>query len=157
MKKLFLGLLCFVFFSCNFIDKKVPEKEELLNERLQEINWNEVTLYPSVSECDSITDKALAKSCFFDYLTHSVQERLSTDTLSVLYPEIDTIYLKVTVNADSSVYFESQLNDKLDHKTQRIDSLIKVRLQNFPEINPGQKEGIPVKTEFILPVILKVE
>src|SRR5690606_23106624 len=127
MKKLFLGLLCFVFSSCNFIDKKVPEKEELLNERLQEINWDEVTLYPSVSDCDSITDKALAKSCFFDYLTQSVQERLLIDTLSILYPEIDTIYLKVTVNPDSSVYFESQLSDNLDYKTQKIDSLIKVR------------------------------
>jgi len=157
MKKLLFYLFCLVFCSCNFLDKKIPEKEELLNERLQEINWNEVTLYPSVSECDSITDKALAKSCFFNYLTQSVQDRLSIDTLSILYPEIDTIYLKVTVNPDSSVYFESQLSDNLDYKTQKIDSLIKVRLQNFPEINPGQKEGIPVKTEFILPVILKVE
>jgi|SRR5690554_69007 len=157
MKKLLFYLFCLVFCSCNFLDKTIPEKEELLNERLQEINWNEVTLYPSTPDCDSITDKISAKNCFFNYLTQSVQERLSTDTLSVLYPEIDTIYLKVTVNPDSSVYFESQFNNKLDYKTQKIDSLIKVRLQNFPEIKPGQKEGIPVKTEFILPVILKVE
>lgn len=157
MKKLLFYLFCLVFSSCNFFEKEVPKEEELLDERLQQINWNEVTVYPSVSDCDSITDKTLAKTCFFDYLTKSVQERLSTDTLSVLYPEIDTIYLKVTVHPDTSVLFEPQFDNKSDYNIQKIDSLIKLRLKNLPEIKPAQKEGILVKTEFILPVILKIE
>lgn len=156
MKKAIFFLFCLVLCSCNF-DKRVPEKENLLTERLQEIDWNEVTRYPSVSVCDSFTDKTSLKNCFFDYLTKSVQERLSTDTLSVLYPEIDTIHIKVTVNPDASLVFEPQFIKDLNYGNQKIDSIIKVRLQNFPQIEPAQKEGIPVKTEFVLPVVLKVE
>lgn len=157
MKKLLFYLFCLVFCSCNLIDKKIPEKEELLNERLQEMDWNEVTHYPSISDCESITDKNLGKKCFFEYLTKSVQDRLSVDTLSVLYPEIDTVNIKITVNPDNSLFFETQFTNKSSYNIKKIDSLINVRLKDFPEIKAAQKEGIPVKTEFILPVILKVE
>ncbi len=157
MNKLLFFIFCLLFCSCNFIDKKVPQKDDLLNERLQEIDWSEVTRYPSVKECDSIIDKALQKACFFEQLTKSVQERLAVDTLSILYPDIDTINVKVTINPDASLIFEPQYDEELSYGNQKIDSIIRIRLQDFPEIKPAQKEGIPVKTEFIIPVILKVE
>jgi hypothetical protein len=34
---------------------------------------------------------------------------------------------------------------------------LKARLIDFPKINPALKRGIPVKSQFILPVILKVQ
>lgn len=157
MKKILFFLFCLTLVSCNFIDKKIPEKETLLNERLQEIDWNEVTRYPSVSTCDSFTDKTAQKKCFFDYLTKSLQDRLSADTLSVLYPQIDTIHIKVTINPDATLAFEPQFTKDLNYGNQKIDSIIKARLQGFPQIEPAQKEGIPVKTEFILPIVLKLE
>lgn len=157
MNKLLFFIFCLLLCSCNFIDKKIPEKEELLNERLQEIDWSEVTRYPSVSACDSITDKTAQKTCFFEYLARAVQQRLAGDTLSVLYPEIDTINVKVTINPDASLVFEPQYDKELSYGNQKIDSLITLRLQNFLKIEPAQKEGIPVKTEFVIPVILKVE
>jgi hypothetical protein len=43
------------------------------------------------------------------------------------------------------------------YDTVKIDSILKARLVGFPKINPAIKRGIPVKTQFILPVILKVE
>lgn len=157
MNKPLFFIFCLLFCSCNFIDKKVPTKEELLEERLQEINWNEVTRYPSVSACDAITDKALQKACFFEHLTKSIQERLATDTLSVLYPDIDTINVKVTIHPDASLDFEPQYSKELSYPSQKIDSVIRLRLRDFPEIEPAQKEGIPVKTEFVIPIVLKVE
>lgn len=157
MKTVFVFIFCLSLYSCNFIDKKVPEKEILLEERLQEMDWNEPTRYPSVFVCDSITDKKMQKECFLGYITSIIQERLAVDTLSVLYPEIDTINLKITVNSDASIVFEPYFTQELTYTNQKIDSIIRVNLQNFPTIEPAQKEGIPVKSEFVLPIILKVE
>ena len=157
MKKTLFFLFCLMFVSCNFIDKKIPEKEHLLNERLQEIDWNEVTRYPSVSACDSFTDKTSHKICFFDYLKKSLQDRLSTDTLSILHPEMDTINIRVIINPDATLVFESQFNKQRDYPNQKIDSIIKTRLQDFPRVEPAQKDGIPVKTEFVFQVVLQVE
>ncbi|MFA7445062.1 MAG: hypothetical protein WCY89_03885 [Flavobacteriaceae bacterium] len=155
MKNTVFFLFCLLFCSCEF--KKAPDKNVLLEERLQQINWDEVTRYPSVWLCDSLSDKQLQKDCFFDFLSRSVQEKLAADTLSILYPEIDTINVKVTINPDASVVFQPQFTDSVSYEKQKIDSIIQLRLKDFPAIEPAQKEGIPVKTEFILPVVLKVE
>jgi membrane-anchored protein YejM (alkaline phosphatase superfamily) len=144
-----------LFSSCEF--KKAPNKEALLEERLQQIDWTEVTRYPSVSFCDSLSDKQMQKDCFFSFLSRSVQEKLASDTLSILYPGIDTINVKVTIHPDATVIFEPLFTDSISYGKQKIDSIIQLRLQNFPKIEPAQKEGIPVKTEFMLPVVLKVE
>lgn len=151
-------LLSPLFFGgCQYIDKQVPSEKDLLEKELQEINWNEVDEYPSVVSCDSLTDKEQKKQCFFQYLTELIQIKLSSDTLAVLYPQLDTIDVKVTVLPNATLEFEPQLTDTLSYNRQAIDSIIKMRLVDFPEIHPALKRGMPVKTQFVLPVILDVE
>jgi len=156
MRSVFCLMFCFFLNSCNF-EKAIPEKEELLTERLQEINWNEITRFPSFSACDSIPNKTAHQKCFLEHLTYTIQQRLHGDTLSVLYPEIDTIHIKITINTDSSLVFETPFNKQTNQNFRKIDSLINVRLRNFPQIEPAQKDGISVKTEFLFPLIVKVQ
>lgn len=143
--------------SCKYFDAPVPDEDELLQKRLNEINWKEVTVYPSLPECDAITDKEMKKECFFSSMTQLVQQKLNTDTLAILYPEIDTINVKVTVFPDATLQFEPQLSkDSTAYNKVKIDSILRVRLQDFPKVEPAQKDGVPVKTQFILPVIINV-
>lgn len=158
MKK-FLALLTLLLLqSCNYFEKQVPSEKELLDKQLNEINWQEVDEYPSVSECELLTDEAQRKQCFFEFLTSTIQEKLSVDTLSNLYPELDTIEVKVTVYPDAKLEFEPQFpKDSVAYDKVKIDSILHARLVDLPKVNPALKRGIPVKTQFILPVILKVE
>jgi len=134
----------------------VPSKEILLKKELKSIDWNEVDEYPSVQDCELLENKAEQKQCFFDFLVAQIQDKLDADTLSILYPELDTIEVKVTVFANSKLLFEPQFpRDSLRFDVIKIDSILKSRLVNFPKINPAIKRGFPVKTQFILPVILK--
>ena len=151
---LFLPLF---FGACQYIDKQIPSEEVLLEQELKAINWNEVDEFPSVVSCDSVTDKEAKKQCFFDYLIQAIQQKLSADTLAVLYPQLDTIEVKVTVLPNATMQFEPQLNDSLSYNRSTIDSIIRSRLVDFPEIHPALKRGIPVKTQFVLPVILDVQ
>ncbi|HMK06645.1 MAG TPA: hypothetical protein VK476_03890 [Flavobacterium sp.] len=159
MKKAFLILLLFplLFSSCQYFDKQVPSKDALLEEQLKTINWKTVDELPSISNCDSLTDKSQKQQCFFEFLTQLIQQKLNSDTLAVLYPELDTINVKVTVFANAALQFEPQFKDTLSYNTAKIDSIIVARLVDFPQIKPALKRGLPVKTQFILPVILKVE
>ena len=86
-----LVALFFTFFSCQFFDKKAPDKEQLLKEELGKINWEEVDEFPTVTNCDSLLDKEAQKQCFFDYLIQNIQDRIGVDTLQIMYPEMDTI------------------------------------------------------------------
>jgi hypothetical protein len=157
--KYYSFLLVFIFFnSCQYFDKQIPSEKELLQKELKAINWKEVDEYPSVADCEKIEDKKQRQQCFFEILTQLIQEKLSVDTLSVLYPELDTIEVKVTVFPNATMQFEPQFpKDSVAYDKIKIDSILKARLVDFPKVNPAIKHGIPVKTQFILPVILKVE
>jgi hypothetical protein len=157
--KYYSFLLVFIFFnSCQYFDKQIPSEKELLQKELKAINWKEVDEYPSVVDCEKIENKKQRQQCFFEILTQLIQEKLSVDTLSVLYPELDTIEVKVTVFPNATMQFEPQFpKDSVAYDKIKIDSILKARLVDFPKVNPAIKHGIPVKTQFILPVILKVE
>ena len=160
MRKIILILLLSpLFFSaCQYFEKQVPNKEELLEKELKSINWKEVDEFPSVSECEKIKDKAMRKQCFFEFLTQTIQQKLSSDTLVVLYPKLDTINVKVTIFPNATMQFEPQFpKDSVTYDTIKIDSILKIRLVDFPTVNPALKRGIPVKTQFVLPVIFKIE
>lgn len=158
LSKSYCYLLLLVFASCQYFEKQVPSEKELLQKELKSINWKEVDEYPSLVDCESVTDKKQQQQCFFERLTQLIQEKLSVDTLAVLYPELDTIEVKVTVFPNSTLKFEPQFSkDSVAYDTIKIDSILRARLVDFPKVNPAIKRGIPVKTQFILPVILKVE
>ncbi|MGV3458840.1 MAG: hypothetical protein ACO1N9_00140 [Flavobacterium sp.] len=157
MKHLLCITALLLLSSCKYFDAPVPDEEKLLQEKLSEINWKEVTVYPSLPECDALTDKEMKKECFFSSMTQLVQAKLNTDTLAILYPEIDTINVKVTIYPDATLHFEPQIaQDSTAYNKVKIDSILRARLRDFPKVEPAQKEGVPVKTQFILPVIINV-
>ena len=136
----------------------MPSEKELLAKELNEINWKEVDEFPSLTDCEKIEDKTQRQQCFFEILTQLIQEKLSVDTLSVLYPELDTIEVKVTVFPNSTMQFEPQFpKDSVAYDKVKIDSILTARLSDFPKVEPAIKRGIKVKTQFILPVIIKIE
>ena len=144
--------------SCNYFERQVPNEKELLDKQMKEINWNEVDEYPSVADCDKLTDASQRKQCFFDFLTTTIQQKLAVDTLSAMFPKLDTIEVKVTIFPNSDMQFEPQYpNDSVAYDTIKIDSILRVRLVDFPKVNPAIKRGILVKTQFVLPVIIKQE
>ncbi|WP_396162046.1 hypothetical protein [Flavobacterium sp.] len=158
-KTIQLLFLLLAIQSCQYFEKQVPDEKELLEQELKKINWDEVDEFPSVLQCDTIKDAAIKKQCFFDYMAQTIQERIGIDTLRIEYPKIDTINVKITINTDSSLQFETQYtNDSiaLVDKT-KIDSILMSRLSDFPKVEPAIKRGVKVKTQFVLPVIIKME
>jgi hypothetical protein len=151
MKNIIPILLSIVFFqSCQYFEKNVPNKDELLQKELQKVNWTEVDELPSVATCDSLTDKEEKKACFFNFLSETIKEKLSPDSIRILYPKIDTLELKIEISPEAIMKFNAQ---KTTENT-KIDSLLQIHLANFPIVEPAIKRGIKVKSEFILPVVL---
>ena len=156
LKQFLPFLIILLFNSCQYFEKQVPSEKELLQKELKSINWKEVDEYPSVADCEKIAGKKMRQQCFFEVMSQLIQSKLDIDTLSILYPELDTIEVKVTIFPNATMQFEPQFpKDSVAYDTIKIDSILHARLIDFPKVNPGIKRGIPVKTQFILPVILK--
>ena len=132
-------LVSLPFTSCQYFDRQVPSEKDLLQKELKAINWKEVDEYPSVVNCDEIEDKSMRQQCFFEYMTQLIQQKLSVDTLSILYPELDTIEVKVTIFPNSTMQFEPKFpKDSVAYDTIKIDSILKSRLVDFPKVNPAR-------------------
>lgn len=158
MKKLLAIVLLVLLQSCQYFERQVPDEKELLDKQLKEINWNEVDEYPSVGDCEKLTDAEQRKQCFFEFLQTTIEQKLAVDTLATLFPKLDTIEVKVTVFPNATIQFEPQFpKDSVAYDTIKIDSILHARLIDFPKVNPAIKRGIPVKTQFTLPVIIKSE
>lgn len=156
MRKIWLVLFFLSLQSCQYFEKQVPSEKELLDKQIKEINWKEVDVYPSIVDCEQLTDKDQKKQCFFEFLSATIQQKLSVDTLKILFPKLDTIEVKVTVNPNATMQFEPLFpKDTVAYDTIKIDSILKLKLVDFPKVNPAIKRGIPVKTQFVLPVIIK--
>ena len=155
MKKGLFFIFLVTFQSCQFFDKKVPNEKDLLAAELKAINWAEVDEYPTVDNCDKLVDKAQRKQCFFEFMTKTIQQKLNADSIKIVHPKSDTIQVIVTVLTNATGQFKSRFaKDSLLFSEQKLDSILKIKLNDFPKINPAIKQGIAVKSKFILPVIL---
>jgi hypothetical protein len=106
LKPFYFFLLFLFFSSCQYFEKQVPSEKELLQKELKAINWKEVDEYPSVVDCEKIDNKIQRQQCFFEIMTQLIQKKLSIDTLSILYPELDTIEVRVTIFPNATMRFE---------------------------------------------------
>jgi hypothetical protein len=153
LKKYSTVFILFLCVSCQFIDKQIPSEEELLKKEIQTIDWKKVDEFPTIITCDSVFDKTLNQECFIKTLSALIQQKLDTDKPKIQYTKLDTITVLVSVLPNATLQFETKQKDD----NEKIDSILKAKLVDFPIIKPAIKRGIPVKTQFTLPVILKVE
>lgn len=159
MKKYGLPLFfVFLLFACQSKQQQAVDEELMVQQALEKIDWTKVDAYPSVDRCDSLLSETERQQCFFEFISSNLQERLHLDTLVGVYPKIDTLQVLVTIFPDAKISFEPyQVSDSLAFESNEIDSILQLRLEDFPQINPALKRGIPVKTQFVLPIILKVD
>ncbi|MBP9793761.1 MAG: hypothetical protein KBC56_07165 [Flavobacterium sp.] len=157
MKKVsFLFALITLFQSCQYFEKNVPNKEELLQKELKKINWEEVDEFPSTVACDSIADKIQRKQCFFDFMSTQLQMKLANDTIRTYYKGLDTLPVKVMVLSNAQISFQSHFDaDSLPFDQYKADSVLQSKLLSFPAVEPAIKRGMKVKSEFVIPVYIK--
>jgi len=157
MKKVsFLFAVITLIQSCQYFEKNVPNKEELLQKELKKINWEEVDEFPSTIHCDSITNKAQRKQCFFDFMSTELQMKLANDTIRTYYKGLDTLQVKVMVLSNAKISFKSHFEtDSLPFDKKKADSVLQSKLIGFPLVEPAIKRGMKVKSEFVIPVFIK--
>ena len=157
MKYISLILLFFCISSCDYFDKKKVNAEDLLNQELNTFNWNEVDVYPSFAACDSSDVKEERKHCFENTLSSYIFKHLSKQNIIVSEVIDDTLKMKIEISDQGILNILSIDNSKIIQKLiPNIDSLLIASLDSLPKIFPAIKRGQQVKTQFELPVIIKV-
>jgi len=158
MKYLTIFLLLLCISSCDYFDKKKVSSQDILKEDLKTFNWNEVDEYPTFTSCDTSSTKAQRKQCFETTLTTYIAQELLKEKIVVTQDINDTITINFLISEKGVL---SVLNvdsrEQITLQIPEIDSLLIQSLKGLPQILPAFKRGQPVKTEFKLPVVIKVD
>lgn len=149
--------LCFVF-SCDYFGKKKVYSEDIIEEELKTISWNDVDQYPAFANCESLTNTSERKTCFETTLTKHVNSFFENQTIIVSEDIKDTLFLKMEIDKTGAIAARSIKADSLTRvQIPKLDSLIQVNILSLPKIYPAIKRGQQVNTEFTLPIIINIK
>lgn len=153
--------LLFVFFiilsSCDYFQSEKVSSEQLLEEEMQAINWNDVDDYPTFSDCEDLSTTVEKKACFENFIHDLLASHLESQKIVVTEDVSDTVILKIHI--DKTGHFSIR-NIEMDSMTQaqipELESILRHSFDSLPKIYPAIKRSQQVATEFSLPVIVNI-
>lgn len=149
---LLLSLLC---CSCNFLEKSKVSEEELVQQKMAEINLNEVDAYPLFNDCDENQSKDIQKQCFEQHITALFSQLIANQQFEVEEDIHDTLYIYLKVDREGKIFYEkSEKSNVLAHAFPKLDSILSAETALLPNIYPAKKRSIQVATKFKLPIII---
>lgn len=157
-KTLLLLVLCYLFVSCEEFQTRKISSEEILSEETRDFNWHEVDQYPAFHECRNITEEEVAKTCFGKKVSQYFFSRLEAKQPVVTEEIDDTLYLYLRISEKGVPAIDSMEIDSLVlAQLPEIKTWLTQSVDSLPKIYPATKRGIPVKTTFRMPVVIKAE
>jgi hypothetical protein len=156
MLRLSLLVLLGLMTSCDFFVSKEKKTQQLIHQKLNEINWNEIDSYPLFEVCDELVSKTIQRECFERELLKHCAESLNEFEYTFDATIDPTIQVDFLVDKDGRI---SVLNiDKdaaIDDQMPEFDGIIRQSLKNLPPLAPALKRAMPVKAKFRMPIVLQ--
>ena len=157
MKRIILVFFIILLSSCSYFEKKKVYTNDIVEEELQAINWKDVDQYPSFDACENLSNTFNKKQCFEKTLRDCVNTYLSKQNIIVTKDVEDTIKLKININHIGKLSIKMiKINDEVKLQIPKIDSLLRHSFDSLPKIYPAIKRGQQVETEFVLPIVVKI-
>lgn len=138
--------------SCDFFQKKKLAEEEMIDTI---IDYKSVDTFPLFPDCDSIPSQDKQRVCSQIKLSEHIFASLSESNIITARKVADTVRVKLLVSSSGKVSLTNvEMSDNLLKQIPTIDSLLKNSIATMPVLKPALKRGIPVATEFSLPIVI---
>ncbi|MGM0634565.1 MAG: hypothetical protein ACQESK_00765 [Bacteroidota bacterium] len=148
-------LLC--FGSCNKLKKQKLNVDEIVNEELNNISFNEVDAYPSFNDCNPEREENLER-CFFNKITTQLEQNFQSKDWDANSSKNDTIKIHFVVTHSNKIKLEQiEIPNRFKNQTLAIEKTVKQSFQELPPIYAAQKRGVPVTSAYQIPLIIVTE
>lgn len=155
-KSFLLIFLLFLATSCQFFETEKVSSEEIYKEEMETIDWKDVDRYPSFSNCKNQLEKPEQKDCFINTISSHLYKSISSEKMVSVREVYDTVKVnfEVSKNGELSI-LEIKMDTVLQKEFPNLEAWILQSIDSLKPVAPAYKRGIPVKTQFILPVIIQ--
>lgn len=142
-------ILVVILSSCSFLEADKTNNTIVLDTI---IDFTSVDLSPAFLNCESLIDDDRTV-CF----RQTMQDKMTLglkDLSLVLEDELqETVMVVLTINSKGSVSLKKVIYPVyFEEKNIRFDHAIEKAIESLPKLAPAIKKGIPVATEYKLPV-----
>ena len=158
MKRLIaISIVVLTLTSCDYFKTKKVYTEDILEEELQAINWNDVDEYPTFSTCDASATNLGKKACFERLLHEFLNANLSRQNIIVTEDVNDTVVLKIHIDKQGTFSIKEIISREFTRsQIPQLDSILRSSFDSLPQIYPAIKRSQHVATEFSLPVVVNI-
>ncbi len=155
MRKFLSILILGSCFSCDLFISKEKRTQELVNQEMLTIDWNDVDNYPLFEGCDETVSKSGQRECFESELLKHFSITLQGFEF-VIDPKVNkTVLVDFLINQEGKVSVLRIEKDKaIDVLMPEFNGIVSQSLKNLPPLAPALKRGIPVNAKFRIPIIL---
>ncbi|BAO55281.1 hypothetical protein NMS_1272 [Nonlabens marinus S1-08] len=122
------------------------------NQRFENLDKAVVDVYPQFKGCDEMEK---TPDCFYQKLHALIKQRLTQDTLTMQIKQMDSLVTAFTVTEKGIVRYDSIVDSAQHIDRVFLDSILRVKLKDLPSIDSALKQGIPVSSSYLVPVVVK--
>lgn len=142
--------------SCQFFETEKVSSEEIYKEEMGTIDWKDVDTYPSFSNCENALEKSEQKECFVNTISSQLYKSISQEGMVAVRDVYDTVKVKFEVGRKGDLSIrEIKIDTLLQKEFPNLQKWLLQSIDSLQPVAPAYKRGIPVKTQFTLPVIIK--
>ena len=143
-------IVIFTSLSCSFLSE--DDKNHNLN---AVIDYTKVDVSPTFKNCKELTINK-KNSCFSDELSKRVQASLVTYNFVTEQTINETVLIDLLIDNKGNFKLKKITTPVvIKNQLPKLDSILRSAIKKLPKIVPAFKRGIPVTTQYQLP--LKVE
>ncbi len=138
--------------SCKSDAVKQQEATQIAQERFTDVDTTTVDVYPQFENCDELDT---TPDCFYRTLKDLVQSRLTLDSLQLEIQQQDSLVAQFTVSRGGVISFDHITHCAQHLNKEQLEVVFARQLNQLPIIDSALKQGIPVASSYILPIIVK--
>lgn len=151
-----LFILLLLATSCQFFETEKVSLDAIYNEEMKTINWKDVDRYPSFSNCENTLEKPAQQECFIQTISTQVYKSLNHENIIATREVYDTIKVNFEVGSNGELSIRAiEIDTILQKEFPDLEAWLLQSIDSLQPIAPAYKRGIPVKTQFTLPVIIR--
>lgn len=149
-----LFLFILVSTSCEYFNlNKKPQLQKVDTI----IDFSSVDVSPSFAICDAIIEKVAKTNCFRTTIHKHISESLAKHNIEVKQPVNEAIQVEVLIDNKGGVTIQKVISsDLVNAVIPSLDSILRISLANLPTLFPAIKRGIPVATQYQIPIQIVV-
>ncbi|WP_108804954.1 hypothetical protein [Aquimarina sp. Aq107] len=152
----YISVLIFTLFSCDNLVIKKENQEQVLKEKWNEIDKNQVEEPPLFDDCKHLSGEEMER-CFHNTINEQIGNYLQDQTIKVKEPINDTIWVPLLITKNGDIILEDFLvPDIITSQIPDFKNIIEESIDNLPDVEPAHTRSTPVNTRYKLPLVIRI-